>query len=147
MQVLSLTHILLYSKPSYVYDLAGIVGFKKAKKGHTTSYAAFCAKKLEAENAGEHLFPILESLHIIFFVGKPKGSMTTLPNFLTTNHESLSVEYRALSDDEKDTILEEHLAKAKDKLAKTKSNKSISKSVDSRVDLITSLVCFILLLL
>jgi hypothetical protein len=84
--------------------------------------------------------------HIIFFVGKPKGSKTTLPTFLSTNPEGLSAEYRALSDDTKETILEEHhQAKVKDKIAKNRSNKSISKSVDSKVNLMITLVCFILL--
>ena len=63
MNELNLTPILFFSKESYLHDLAGILGPKRVKKGHTTPYAAFCSMKLEAVNAGTFSLLCLRGLH------------------------------------------------------------------------------------
>ena len=85
-------------------------------------------------------------IDINLFVGKPKGEMMTLPEFLHGNGKSLSAEYELLSKDARCAILEEyHETKMKDTLVKNQSNKSISKSVDARVNTIITLVCSFIL--
>ena len=65
----------------------------------------------------------------------------TLQQLLTTS-PNLHAEYDALSGDEKDAILRQHLqAKAeKNDVIKNRSNTAISRAVDSKVDVITAIV-------
>ena len=96
--------------------------------------------------ASFHYHVLKVFINTSIFVGKPKGSKMTLPVFLHKNGKNLRAEYGNLSDDAKGTILAEYQAKVKeDNMIKNRSNKSISKSVDSSVNVITTLVCSLLL--
>ena len=77
---------------------------------------------------------------------KSKGSMTTLQELFKTN-PSLHGKYQKLSDNKKKTVLSQHLqAKAEEnkaKVTKYRSNIAISRAVDERVKIITTMVCFL----
>jgi len=84
-------------------------------------------------------------------IGKEDGKKTTLPNFLTTQSGDISVQYQALSPDEKDVLLSKHLqAKEKENVPRRVSHTAISKAVYLQMELvsetvrvcITSLTCF-----
>jgi hypothetical protein len=65
----------------------------------------------------------------------------TLPNFLTTQSGDISAQYKALSPDEKDTLLSEHLqAKEKEIMPKRVSHAAVSKAVYSQMGLISETV-------
>ena len=59
--VVSLSPSFFHSKLSYMDDLAGIACEKKAKKGHTGPWVAFCGLKLNTENKGESLLSSVTS--------------------------------------------------------------------------------------
>jgi len=75
----------------------------------------------------------------------------TLPDLLTTQSGDLSMQYKALSPDEKDALLSKHLQeKEKEKVPKRVSHATVAKAVYSQMQLvlamvhvcITSLTCF-----
>jgi hypothetical protein len=77
---------------------------------------------------------------------KTKGSMTTMPGFFEAN-PGLHKEYKSLSDEAKTGVLKQHLqAKAEENkvnLTKYRSNSAISRAVDARVTIITTMVSFL----
>ena len=66
----------------------------------------------------------------------------TLPDLLTTQSGDLSMQYKALSPDEKDVLLSKHLQeKEKEKVPKRVSCATIAKVVYSQMQLVSAMVC------
>jgi hypothetical protein len=81
--------------------------------------------------------------HLMIFLGKEKGKMITLPNFLKAHSSELRTEFDALSNEEKGALHASYL-EAKDEKENTLmriSNIAISKAVDAKMQHITAMVC------
>ena len=79
----------------------------------------------------------------MIFLGKERGDMITLPDFLKTYKSELKTEFSALLDEEKSAILASYTEAKEDKenLSMRVSNVSISKAVDAKMQRITAMVC------
>jgi hypothetical protein len=126
-----------------VRSLAGVGISKKASKGTTNTYNAFCAKKLAEVNEGMAFVNTpFDTLNNSIFSGKESGNKTTLREYLLEHSKEVSTEFSALSSDERDALLVAHCQakREKENSAKKLSNVSISKAVDSKIRLVTSTV-------
>lgn len=86
--------------------------------------------------------PIIYTSDIILFLGKEVGEKTVLPVFLQSHKAVIRHGYQALSQDEKDALLRDHL-QAKEEEAnvpKRASNVALTKAVYSKMEVVTSTV-------
>jgi len=74
-------------------------------------------------------------------IGKEDGKKMTLPDLLIMQSGNLSMQYKALSPDEKDALLSKHLQeKEKEKVPKRASCTAIAKAVYSQMQLVSAVV-------
>jgi len=119
-----------------VHSLAGVGVFKKASKGTTNTYNAFCAKKLAEVNEGmASVNTPFDTLKNSIFLGKESRNKTTLREYLQEHSKEVSTEFSAFSSDERDALLMAHCQakREKENCMKKLSNVSISKAVDSKI--------------
>ncbi len=131
---------------------AGIGAFKKATEGATPTYAVFCDTKLKELNEGVYSITIPLHLTKSMLLGKEVGEKMTLRDLLITESGTLRTQFKALSHDERDMLLNDYLQakENKENVPKRVSQAAIAKAVYSQMQLvsttvsvhITSLTCF-----
>jgi hypothetical protein len=86
--------------------------------------------------------PIIYASYIILLLGKEEGEKMVLPDFLPLHSAIVRNEYMALSRDEKKALIRDHLRakEAEVNVPKRVSNVSLTKSVYSKMQMVTATV-------
>jgi hypothetical protein len=87
-------------------------------------------------------FLIIYASHIILLLGKEKGKRMVLPDFLRLHSAVVRNEFRALSCNEKEALLRDHLQAKEEEMnvPKKTSNTALTKAVYSKMQVVTATV-------